>query len=200
MYNIFIGLARFPWIVTTAKWQFDTRLIGLSQRDLQIRDRNRRTSSTRLGTLSLLWARGYTARRVRKSSPQPARSRRPFTPMRVSDGFRAFVLEQLAGVAHLRSRAMFGGVGLYAGEVFFGLLARDVLYLKVDAGTRGAYEAAGMAAFRPYADRPGLMSYFAVPADVLEDGDELARWAADAIGAARRASTPGGNRRVGNRR
>jgi DNA transformation protein and related proteins len=52
--------------------------------------------------------------------------------MRVRDGFRAFVLEQLAGVESVRARTMFGGVGLYAGDVFLGILAADALYLKVD--------------------------------------------------------------------
>ena len=38
---------------------------------------------------------------------------------------------------------MFGGVGLYAGEIFFGILAGDTLFLKVDDTTRQAYEHAG---------------------------------------------------------
>lgn len=50
--------------------------------------------------------------------------------MRVTDGFRAFVLEQLTDLESVRARAMFGGVGLYAGDVFFGLVAADALYLK----------------------------------------------------------------------
>jgi DNA transformation protein len=97
--------------------------------------------------------------------------------MRVTDGFRAFVLEQLAGLESVRARAMFGGVGLYANDVFFGIIAADALYLKVDDSNRGRYEAEGMTAFQPYADTPTTMSYYQVPARVLEDGDELAAWA-----------------------
>ena len=104
--------------------------------------------------------------------------------MRVTEGFRTFVLEQLAGVTALRARAMFGGVGLYAGDVFFGILAADTLYLKVDDSNRGRYEAAGMRAFKPYADRPMSMSYYQVPAHVIEDGDELAAWARASVRAA----------------
>ena len=107
--------------------------------------------------------------------------------MRVTDGFRAFVLEQLAGVKSVQPRAMFGGVGLYADEVFFGILAADTLYLKVDDSNRGQYDAAGMTAFRPYADRPMTMSYYQVPAAVIEDGDELAAWARASIRVAARA-------------
>ena len=108
--------------------------------------------------------------------------------MRVTDGFRAFVLEQLGGVKSVRASSMFGGVGLYAGETFFGILAADTLYLKVDDSNRGQYEAAGMTAFRPYADRPMTMSYYQVPAAVIEDGDELAAWARASIRVASRSA------------
>ena len=107
--------------------------------------------------------------------------------MRVSDGFRAYVLEQCTGVDRLHARAMFGGVGLYAGDIFFGIMAADALYLKVDASTSGAYEAARMPAFRPYADKPTTMSCRQVPVGVLEDADELTRWASTAIRVAARA-------------
>ena len=101
--------------------------------------------------------------------------------MRVSDGFRAYVLEQLTGVDCVHARAMFGGVGLYAYDIFFGILAADTLYFKVDDSNRGAYEAAGMAAFAPYADKRMTMPYYQVPASVLEDRSELAAWARTAI-------------------
>jgi len=47
----------------------------------------------------------------------------------VSTTFRAFALEQLRRVrSDIRDRSMFGGVGIYAGEFFFALIADDVLY------------------------------------------------------------------------
>jgi DNA transformation protein len=85
---------------------------------------------------------------------------------------------------------MFGGVGLYAGDVFFGILAADTLYLKVDDSNRSQYEAEGMRAFRPYADKPVSMSYYQVPARVLEDPDELAAWAAASIRVGAGAAMP----------
>ena len=116
--------------------------------------------------------------------------------MRVTDGFRAFVVEQLAGVKSVRARAMFGGVGLYAGDLFFGILAADTLYLKVDDSNRARYEAAGMDAFKPYADKAMTMSYYQVPAGVIEDGDELEAWARASVRAAERArATPRKTRR-----
>ena len=106
--------------------------------------------------------------------------------MRVTEGFRAFVLEQLADVDSVRARAMFGGIGLYAGEVFFGLVAANTLYLKVDDSNRRHYETAGMTAFQPYPDKPMTMSYYQVPAGVLEDRHELTEWARASVGVAAR--------------
>ena len=81
---------------------------------------------------------------------------------------------------------MFGGVGLYCRGVFFGIIAGDTLYLKVDAQNRPEYERLGMKPFKPYADRPGTMQYYSVPLDVLESAIELARWARGAVAAAER--------------
>lgn len=105
--------------------------------------------------------------------------------MAVSEDFLAYVQEQLSGIDGLRSRRMFGGVGLYSGDRFFGLLADNTLYLKVDDLNRGDFLARGMPPFRPYRNRPELsMSYYAVPADVLEDADTLLAWARRALRAA----------------
>ena len=79
---------------------------------------------------------------------------------------------------------MFGGVGLYSGEQFFGIVAADELFFKVDDTNRAAYEAAGSEPFRPVLDRPVSMSYWRVPIEVLEDPSELAVWARAAIRAA----------------
>jgi DNA transformation protein len=105
--------------------------------------------------------------------------------MRVSGGFREFVLDQLSGVPGLRARAMFGGVGIYADEVFFGILASDVLYFKVSDTNRHDYEAAGCKPFRPYADRAMTMAYYAVPVEVLEAAPTLVEWAERAVAVAR---------------
>lgn len=122
--------------------------------------------------------------------PKKAAARGRLMPMRVEDSFRAYVLEQLAGLRDVRMKAMFGGVGLYAGDVFFGILAAGALYFKVDDTNRGPYEEAGMAAFKPYADKPMTMSYWQVAAGVLEDAGELAAWARAAILVAKRGTKP----------
>jgi DNA transformation protein and related proteins len=109
-------------------------------------------------------------------------------PMGVSDGFRAFVVDQLADLGDITARAMFGGVGLYCDGRFFGLLAGDVLYLKADEINRPSFEAAGGRAFKPYAHRPESMNYFSVPVGVLESSDELVKWARQAVAAAGRTA------------
>jgi len=81
---------------------------------------------------------------------------------------------------------MFGGVGLYSGGVFFGIIARDVVYLKTDDATRGDYERAEMKPFTPYPDRAGSMQYWAVPVGVLESAADLVEWARKAVAAAAR--------------
>ena len=113
-----------------------------------------------------------------------ARPRVKFRSLRVSPEFRDFVLDQLSGVPEVRPKAMFGGIGLYSGERFFGIVAAEELFFKADDGNRGAYEAAGSEPFRPVMDRPVSMSYFRVPIDVLEDPRELREWARAAIRAA----------------
>ena len=84
---------------------------------------------------------------------------------------------------------MFGGVGLYSGDCFFGILAADELFFKVDHSNRAAYEAARSEPFRPVAGRPVTMSYWRVPIEVLEDTGELATWALAAIRAAGTAAS-----------
>ncbi|HEY7614848.1 MAG TPA: TfoX/Sxy family protein [Gemmatimonadales bacterium] len=108
--------------------------------------------------------------------------------MSVTEGFRTFVLEQLARTTpRLRARNMFGGVGLYCGELFFALMDDDTLYLKVDENNRPRFEARGMSPFRPAGEAGEVMRYYEVPADVLEDAELLAPWAAEAVEVARRA-------------
>ncbi len=98
------------------------------------------------------------------------------------------VVERLGRVVpSLRARRMFGGVGLYSGEQFFGIVAFDRLWFKVDDSNRADYQARGMDAFKPFADRPTTMSYFEVPADLLDDSEELRIWAVRSVAIARHA-------------
>ena len=113
--------------------------------------------------------------------------------MSVSDGFLQFVLEQLEPLGPITPKPMFGGVGLYARDLFFAILMRDVLYLKADAATRGAREAAGGLPFQPFPDRPrgkAVTQYYSAPISILEDGDALLGWARQSIAIAGQAKRP----------
>jgi DNA transformation protein len=89
---------------------------------------------------------------------------------------------------------MFGGVGVYADELFFALLAEDTLYFKVDDTNRPDFEARGLDPFRPYGEGGETMGYFRVAEDLLEDPEELRVWADKAIAVARRAKRPPASR------
>jgi DNA transformation protein len=117
-----------------------------------------------------------------------ARPRIRFRSLRVTPEFREFVLDQLARIPQLRWKTMFGGVGLYSADAFFGIVAADELFFKVDDSNRAGYVAAGSEPFRPVAARPVSMSYWRVPLEVLEDPSELATWALAAIRAAGNAA------------
>ncbi len=105
--------------------------------------------------------------------------------MPVSADYLTYVLDQLAPLARVRARRMFGGIGLYADDLFFGIVDDDCLYFKVDDSNRNDYLTRGCTAFRPFADDPTKsMSYFNVPEDVIEDSDELTRWARKALSVA----------------
>jgi DNA transformation protein len=94
--------------------------------------------------------------------------------------FREFVLDHLAGLGQVRCHPMFGGHGLYLGDVFFGVLSKGALYFKTDLTTRPTYVKVGMKPFRPNS-RQLLKHYYQVPADIIEDSDQFVLWARDAI-------------------
>jgi DNA transformation protein len=70
----------------------------------------------------------------------------------------------------------------------FAVLADDVAYLKVDDSNRDDFLRAGSAPFEPYPEKikTTIRTYFEIPADVLEDRDELARWAGRSWAVARK--------------
>lgn len=101
--------------------------------------------------------------------------------------FAGLVEDALQPVGPVRIRAMFGGFGVFLDDVMFGLIADDVLYLKVDDVNRPDFEAAGL---EPFVYRAGgrdtTMSYRRAPDD-LESWPRIERWAVGALDAARRA-------------
>lgn len=99
---------------------------------------------------------------------------------RKHDSFTDFILDQLAGLGGVTARSMFGGYGLYQGTRFFAILSRGRLFFRTDSTIRPAYSERGMKPFQPN-DKQTLKNYYEVPADVIDDADELAAWARSAV-------------------
>ncbi len=85
------------------------------------------------------------------------------------------LLSQLPGI---RARAMFGGWGLYKEDTIFAIIVDDQLYFKVDDTNQAQYEQHGS---RPFTyesrGRSVTMSYWEVPAEVIDDREEITHWA-----------------------
>ncbi len=111
--------------------------------------------------------------------------------MAVSDEYIAYVLDQLDGLGPLRVKRMFGGAGVYCGELFFAILVDDELYFKVGEHNRSDYQCLGLKPFSYLMKngRKATMGYYPVPVDVLEDMDRLSEWAGKALQAAQRGRT-----------
>jgi DNA transformation protein len=104
---------------------------------------------------------------------------------------RALDLFALLG-PEVTARRMFGGLGFWADGRFFAIGDPEdgALYLKVDAVTRGRFEAAGGRPFT-YEARGGervAMSYFTPPDAALEDPEAMLPWARLGLEAAARAA------------
>jgi DNA transformation protein len=112
--------------------------------------------------------------------------RRTILVMSVSSSYLTFVLEQLSGVRDLVTKRMFGGVGIYSGDVFFAILDNDTVFFKVDDELRAQYREAGMPPFAPMPGKPAMEGYYLVPPDVLEDAEAMAQWARQSIAVAAR--------------
>jgi len=102
-----------------------------------------------------------------------------------------FVQELLADLGEVRIRPMFGGAGVFSGELMFGLLFEDTLYLRGDDENEPALKAAGARQF-VYAPKNGEaspMRYWSLPDTAADDPDEAVAWARGSLAAAARKET-----------
>ncbi len=114
-----------------------------------------------------------------------------------SSEFVETVCERLAPLGQVRTRAMFGGWGIYVDGWFCAIVHRGALYFKADQTSRPDFEAMGLQPFKPFADQPMVMSYYDAPAEVFEDQAEMLAWGRKALEAALRGQRklPSGRRR-----
>ena len=102
----------------------------------------------------------------------------------MKSGFVDYVVHDLlAEVEGVRAKAMFGGYGVYKGDIFFAIIVDDELYYKTDASTRKDYERCGSEPFTY--SRKGkkavTMSYWKLPAEILDDRRAFSEWTERAL-------------------
>ncbi|QIB32462.1 TfoX/Sxy family protein [Ancylobacter pratisalsi] len=110
----------------------------------------------------------------------------------------AAIADIFAAFGPVRCRRMFGGLGLYADGLMFGLVVRDHIYLKTDGDFARALEMRGAEPFVYEArGRKVTLSYWMLPEAALDDTEDAAELARTALGIARRAAgdTPPGTRK-----
>jgi DNA transformation protein len=99
-------------------------------------------------------------------------------------GFHDYVMHEVfAGISGVTSRGMFGGWGIYKDGIFFALIADGRLYFKVGDSNRADFECAGSEPFRYQSKNKKAitMSYWELPASVMEDHNEVRRWVEGAL-------------------
>lgn len=106
----------------------------------------------------------------------------------MSPDFAEHLRELFAPLASIEIKRMFGGAGIYAEGIMFGLLFDDVLYLKADDETRPLFEAENLEAFSYVAkgNKRVSMGYFRAPDEAMESPQLMLPWARNALGAALR--------------
>lgn len=117
--------------------------------------------------------------------------------MAVTDGYKEFVRDLLSGFGPVTIRNMFGGAGISADGVMFAILVDDTLYLKADQASSSAFAAEGKGQFTyaPAGKAPVAMSYWEVPERLLDEPEELAAWAREALKVAQAAKSNGPRKR-----
>lgn len=93
------------------------------------------------------------------------------------------VLDLLAPLGDIAAGRMFGGVGFKHNGAQFAMLMRDTLYFVVDDQTRPKYIAAGSGPFS-YQKKDRVQEvkrYYEVPAEILDDPEQLRAWASESI-------------------
>ena len=99
-----------------------------------------------------------------------------------------FIRELFTPFRPVAVKRMFGGIGIYAEGLMFGIVFDGVIYLRVNETSIPSFEREGSAPFvYPLAkNRPGRPSrhFWRLPERLYDDPDELAVWAGRALAVA----------------
>lgn len=108
--------------------------------------------------------------------------------MAISAEYLEYLKELLEYLPRLRVKRIFGGAGFYSSEIFIAIATDDGLYLKGDRESEPFYRQGGAERFSyQVKGKTTHLNFWSVPAEVLEDPDELERWTRIALDAALRA-------------
>lgn len=110
--------------------------------------------------------------------------------MVASVSFAEFLREQLAPLGRASLRRMFGKTGVFLDGVMLGMVAGNMLYLRVDDGNRALFAEA--ADFPPLNYEKGGrtldLSFWRLPERLYDEPEEFVAWALAALAAARRVA------------
>jgi DNA transformation protein len=103
-----------------------------------------------------------------------------------------FIRDLFAAFRPVTVRRMFSGAGLYCDGVMFGLTVRDTIYLKADEASIADFKRERSGPFTYTRGKKSgrltqhALPYWRLPDRLYDDPDELAVWAARALGIAQR--------------
>ena len=109
--------------------------------------------------------------------------------LKTKSDFLGYVLrDAMQEIRGVTARAMFGGHGIYKDGVIFAIIVKDELYLKADEKNLSEYKKRGSEPFSYEGKNKKMvaMSYWRLPAEVLEDREMLADWVEASVAASRR--------------
>ena len=108
------------------------------------------------------------------------------------NSFHDFVKELFAGMGPIQVKRMFGGAGVYAEGLMFGLLADDVIHIRArDEAMQRELRAEGSGPFiwvprnGPHKGEEIDFGYWRLPDSALDDPDEAAKWGRKALALAK---------------
>ncbi len=110
--------------------------------------------------------------------------------MVASEGFAEFLREELAPLGRVTMRRMFGKTGVFCDGLMFGMVTNDTLYFRVDDDNRAIFKEAESVPPLNY-EKQGRtidLSFWRAPERLLDEPDELVRWAQVALAAAGRVA------------
>ncbi len=119
------------------------------------------------------------------------------------NSLHAFVMELFAGMGPVQIKRMFGGAGVYADGLMFGLLYDDTVHIRAkDKTMQAALRAQGSGPFvwvpqnGPRKGERIDLGYWRLPEAALDDPDEAVRWGRKALALAKAKAAAGPKRQA----